>query len=88
MEWLKELLKAKGFEIGDDVISDIQKEMPKYFMPKAEYNSKLEEIKGLNTQISDRDKQLKDLKDSAGDNEELQKQIKKLQDKIIILTNL
>ena len=81
MEWLKELLKTKGFEIDDEVISDIQKEMPKYFMPKSEYNAKLEEIKGLNTQISERDKQLKGLKDSAGDNEELQKQIKKLQDK-------
>lgn len=79
MEWLKELLKAKGHEIGEDVLSDIQKEMPKHFMPKAEYNAKLEEIKGLNTQISERDSQLKTLQDAAGDNEELKRQITELQ---------
>ena len=46
---------------------------------KADYNEKLEEIKALNKTISDRDNQLKTLKESAGDNEALKQQITQLQ---------
>ena len=40
-------------------------------MPKSEYNSKLEEIKGLGAQITERDKQLETLKNGADGNEAL-----------------
>ena len=46
---------------------------------KADYNEKLEEIKALNKTVSDRDNQLKTLKESAGDNEALKQQITQLQ---------
>ncbi len=46
---------------------------------KADYNEKPEEIKALNKTISDRDNQLKTLKESAGDNEALKQQITQLQ---------
>ena len=46
---------------------------------KADYNEKLEEIKALNRTVSDRDNQLKTLKESAGDNEALKQQITQLQ---------
>ena len=78
---MKEFLtKLFGDVVTDEKMQQFDKEIGGRFVAKTDYNSKLEEIKGLNTQISERDKQLKTLKDSAGDNEELQKQSKKLQD--------
>lgn len=79
MDWLKTILKNAGIEVPDEVFSNIQKELPKHLIPKGEYNAKLEEIKGLNTQISERDGQLEKLKDSAGENESLKQQITTLQ---------
>ena len=67
MDWLKTILKNAGIEVPDNVFSDIQKELPKYLIPKGEYNAKLEEIKGL--------------KASAGENASLKEQITTLQDK-------
>lgn len=46
---------------------------------KADYNEKLEEIKALNKTVSERDNQLKVLKENAGDNEALKQQIEQLQ---------
>ncbi len=46
---------------------------------KADYNEKPEEIKALNKTVSDRDNQLKTLKESTGDNEALKQQITQLQ---------
>ena len=45
----------------------------------AEITNLQTEIEGLTGQVKDRDKQLEDLKKSAGDNAELQKQIEQLQ---------
>lgn len=45
----------------------------------AEITNLQTEIEGLNGQVKERDKQLEDLKKSAGDNAELQKQIEQLQ---------
>lgn len=80
MEWLKELLKNKGIEVPEEVFADVQKELPKHLIPKSEYNAKLEEIKGLNAQISERDGQLEKLGKSVGDSEGLKKQIEQLQE--------
>lgn len=81
MDWLKELLKKAGIEEGklDSVIADINKELPKYFIPKDKYNEVAEAKKKLETDIAERDKQLEDLKKAAGSNEELKKQIEALQ---------
>jgi hypothetical protein len=81
MDWLKELLKKAGIEEGklDSVIGDINKELPKHFIPKDKYNEVAEAKKKLETDIAERDKQLEDLKKAAGSNEELKKQIETLQ---------
>ena len=81
MDWLKELLKKAGIEEGklDSVIGDINKELPKYFIPKDKYNEVAEAKKKLETDIAERDKQLEQLKAAAGSNEELKKQIETLQ---------
>ena len=81
MDWLKELLKKAGIEEGklDSVIGDINKELPKYFIPKDKYNEVAEAKKKLEKDIQDRDKQLDDLKKAAGSNEDLKQQIEKLQ---------
>jgi len=61
------LLKALG--IADDLAIKISEgvsaTLPEHFVPKDKYNSKAEEVKTLNAQIAERDKQLTDLKKSA-----------------------
>ena len=81
MDWLKELLKKAGIEEAklDGLITDINKELPKYFIPKDKYNEVAEAKKKLEADIAERDKQLEQLKGAAGSNEELKKQIETLQ---------
>jgi alanyl-tRNA synthetase len=81
MDWLKDLLKKAGFDESklDELISEINKELPKHFVPKSQYNDMAEAKKQLESDLKDRDKQLADLKKAAGDNEELKKQIEQLQ---------
>ena len=81
MDWLKELLKKAGIEEAevDGVIADINKELPKYFIPKDKYNGVAEAKKKLETDIQERDNQLEKLKNAAGNSEELKAQIEQLQ---------
>jgi len=81
MDWLKELLKKAGIEEAkvDGVIGDINKELPKYFIPKDKYNEVAEAKKKLEADIQERDNQLEQLKNAAGNSEELKAQIEQLQ---------
>ena len=81
MDWLKELLKKAGIEEEkvDSTIADINKELPKHFIPKDKYNEVAEAKKKLETDIQERDKQLEQLKNAAGNSEELKAQIEQLQ---------
>ena len=81
MDWLKEILKKAGIEEGklDSVIGDINKELPKYFIPKDKYNEVAEAKKKLEADIAERDNQLEQLKNAAGNSEELKAQIEQLQ---------
>ena len=81
MDWLKELLKAAGVEESkiDGLIGDVNKEMPKHFVPKSQYNEVAEARKKAEKDVTDRDKQLEDLKKSGGDADALKAQIDKLQ---------
>ena len=81
MDWLKEILKKAGIEEGklDGVIGDISKELPKHFIPKDKYNEVAEAKKKLEADLQARDAQLEQLKQAAGNSEELKKQIEALQ---------
>ena len=81
MDWLKELLKKSGIPEDklDSTITDINKELPKYFIPKDKYNEVAEAKKKLETDLQGRDAQLEQLKSAAGNSEELKKQIEQLQ---------
>lgn len=81
MEWLKELLKKAGLDDVkiDELIGDIGKALPEHFVPKSRYNEVAEAKKKAEEALKDRDKQLEDLKKSAGNNDELKKQIETLQ---------
>ncbi len=81
MDWLKELLKKAGIEEGklDGVIADIGKELPKHFIPKDKYNEVAEAKKKLEADLQARDAQLEQLKQAAGNSEELKAQIEALQ---------
>jgi uncharacterized HAD superfamily protein len=81
MEWLKELLKKAGVDESkiDGLVSDVNKELPKHFVAKQQYNEVAEAKKKLETDIAERDKQIADLGKAAGASEELKKQIEQLQ---------
>jgi DNA repair exonuclease SbcCD ATPase subunit len=81
MDWIKEILKKAGIEEGklDGIVAEISKELPKYFIPKDKYNEVAEAKKQLEADIAERDKQLEQLKNAAGNSEELKKQIEDLQ---------
>ena len=74
----------KKFGLNDDQINQVMAEHGKDLEKSKANEGELEQLKQQNaeltSQISDRDKQLKDLSGKAGDNEELQSQIKALQD--------
>lgn len=81
MEWLKELLKTLGIADADidKIDAEVRKELPKHFVPKSQYNDVAEARKKAEEALADRDKQLDELKKTAGTSEELKKQIEDLQ---------
>jgi hypothetical protein len=81
MDWLKEILKKAGIPEDklDSTIAEVNKELPKYFIPKDKYNEVAEAKKKLEADIQERDKQLEQLKNAAGNSEELKAQIEQLQ---------
>ena len=82
MEWLKELLKKAGVDESkiDGLISDVNKELPKHFVAKQQYNEVAEAKKKLESDVAERDNQLEELKKAAGASEELRAQIQRLQE--------
>ena len=80
MEWLKKLLEGKGLsEEQVQVIVEGVESNYKGHVPKHRFDEVNEAKKQLETDLKDRDKQLNDLKKSAGDNEGLKQQIEELQ---------
>lgn len=75
---LKEQLVGMGLteEMAQKVIDEV---IDGNYIPKSRFNEINEENKTLKQSITDRDKQLEDLKKSSGDNAELKKQIEGLQ---------
>lgn len=81
MEWLKELLKKAGFDESkiDALVGDVNKELPKHFVPKSQYNELSDTKKKLEKDITDRDTQLEALSKDAGASETLKAEIARLQ---------
>lgn len=77
----KEDLVAKGLtpEQADAVLAIYTEEL-KGFIPKSRFDEVNDAKKELTTQLADRDKQLKDLKDSAKDSEALTAKITELEE--------
>lgn len=71
----------KSLELSDEVIDKIMAENGNSINSlKAKQTELEDQIKDYKTQVSDRDKQLEELKKSAGDSESLKAQIDKLQE--------
>jgi cysteinyl-tRNA synthetase len=81
MDWLREILKNAGIPEDklDSAIAEVNKTLPKYFIPKDKYNEVAEAKKKLEADIQERDNQLEQLKNAAGNSEELKAQIEQLQ---------
>lgn len=73
----KEELKALG--LTDEQVTSVYDDQSKNFVSKGKFNETNEAKKALESQITERDTQLKDLKKQTGDNAELKAQIEKLQ---------
>ena len=80
MDWLKEILTTAGVEEEKvtGVIESVKKEVPKYFVPKNDFNEKVTEVNTLTTEKNTLTKQLDDLK--KVDPTKLQETIDKLQE--------
>lgn len=80
MDWLKELLKGMG--LSDEQITRIDQGVEGHYngwVPKARFDEVNEAKKQAESAIQERDKQLAELKKTAGDHEMLKKQIEELQ---------
>ncbi|MFS8541764.1 MAG: phage scaffolding protein [Tissierellales bacterium] len=80
MEWIKQLIEKHtkdGVLNQEELIKDINKEFPKYAVPKDQYNAVAEAKKKLEKDIAERDKQLEDLKKIDADG--LKAEIERLQ---------
>lgn len=73
----KEDLVAMG--LTEDQAKKVMDSLDGDFVTKARFNEVNEENKTLKKSVSDRDKQLEDLKKASGDNADLKKQIEDLQ---------
>lgn len=84
MEWLENLLKEAKITDGkldiSALMAAVKKEFPNHAVPKQDFNEAIEAKKKLETDIKTRDTQLEALKKETGNAEELQEQIKKLQE--------
>lgn len=78
MKWLEEILK--DVDNKEDVIAAVKKALGENYVPRDEFNTKNNEVKELTNQISDRDKQLTELKSAVGDNQELKDKIVELEE--------
>lgn len=77
MKFLEELLE--GIEDKEEIIEKIKTNVAANYVPKADFNSKNEELKDVKDQLVDRDTQLKELKETAKGNEDLTKKIEELE---------
>lgn len=82
LQWMKDIL---GDAYTDEMDAKVSAALGERFVARADFNEKIGKVKELETQVTQlnegiktRDKQLEDLKKSAGDNEELTKQIETL----------
>lgn len=73
----KESLMAMG--LTEEQAKKVMDSLDGNYIPKTRFNEINEELKQAKASLKDRDKQLEDLKKTAGDSEELKKQIEQLQ---------
>lgn len=79
----EELIQKLGIAADrkDAALAAVREFLDGAYVPKSRFNEVNEEKNGLKASLADREKQLENLKKGAGDNEDLKKQIKALQDK-------
>lgn len=79
------MTKEKLIELGvpEEVVESVLKaykdSIDGNYVPKVTFNAEREKVKDLNTQISDRDKQIEALKKFEGDNEKLREQLETIE---------
>lgn len=64
MDWLKEILTNAGVEDEkvSSVVESVKKEVPKYYVPKNDFNEKVTEVNNLTTEKEELTKQMENLK--------------------------
>ena len=79
MDWLRAILEKATVTDGklnvDDLLKQVSTEFPKHAVPKADFNTKVQELSAANKTIAD-------LKKENGDNEELQKKVSGYEEEI------
>ena len=79
MDWLRAILEKATVTDGalnvDDLLKQVSAEFPKHAVPKADFNTKVQDLSAANKTIAD-------LKKENGDNEELQKKVSGYEEEI------
>ena len=79
MQWLKELLANETD--NEKIIKNIVDKIKQEYVKKADYDAIVTTKQGLEEQIAQRDKDIKDLKEATKDNADLQKKYAELENK-------
>lgn len=79
MQWLKELLANETD--NEKIIKNIVDKIKQEYVKKADYDAIVTTKQGLEEQITQRDKDIKDLKEATKDNADLQKKYAELENK-------
>lgn len=77
LEWLKEII---GDSYTEEMDQKAREKIGELFVARNDHNAKLDELKTAKEQLTERDNQLNDLKNSVDDNEALKQQIEDLQE--------
>lgn len=77
MKFLQELLEKHG--VSAETVTNILEDKSYEFIPKHRLDQEIDKRKGLETEIANRDKQIKDLSKYAKDNEDLTKKLTDLE---------
>lgn len=87
LNWLKELLKNSGIEDikADEIVSNINREIPKYMIPKIKYNKIAKSKKDLEVQLKAANDAIVELKRSNKVTEELQSKIEQCKRELGVL---
>jgi DNA anti-recombination protein RmuC len=80
MEWLAKILDRQGIRATEEVFSEVRKTLPKHWVPKEEFNARIEEIRTLKEKLAEAEGVRDELRTQTEKSAELEAKIAALQE--------